>query len=92
MAEHEVGATLTADFGATKGDNRDYFVPDFGLDHDIIATAEVIKSTEKKLHKAFTADYGATSAPVNPRDYFVPDFGIDHDILNTTGSIRNAEA
>lgn len=70
---------------------RNYVVPDFGVDQDIINVTTSINNTEAKLKKSFTADFGATAAPVNPRDYKVPNFGVDQDILNVKNSIRVTE-
>jgi len=82
---------LHADFGATAstvGTPRNYVVPDFGVDHEILNTQNAIKISEKKLGKKLTADFGATANGVNPRNYVVPDFGVDRDIISTKNSIK----
>jgi len=56
---------------------RDYKVPDFGVDSDIIGVQSAVQQSEKNLGTKMTASFGAKAAPVNPRDYVVPDFGID---------------
>jgi hypothetical protein len=70
---------------------RDYVVPDYGVDQDIINVTTSIKNTEKKLNKTFTADFGQVAASVNPRDYFVPHFGVDQDIKNVKNSLEVTE-
>jgi len=70
----------------------DYKVPDFGADHDMIAAASNIKGSEAKLGHKFTADFGATAAPVNPRGYTVPNFGIDRDIEASLKNLKDQES
>jgi len=86
---------LTADFGANApgvATPRNYVVPDFGVDKDIIATTNSISTAEKKLGKKVHADFGANASNVaTPRNYVVPDFGVDKDIIATTNSISTAE-
>ena len=65
-----------------------YFVPDFGVDRDIINVTDAISQSEKVLKKDLHADFKADKPGVaTPRNYFVPDFGVDHDIKATTSSI-----
>lgn len=85
-----MGQTLHADFGATDGVPRDYFVPNFGVDEDINATHRNIRAAQTKLKHNLTADFGATDGV--PRDYFVPNFGVDHDIITTQRNIALEEA
>jgi len=51
---------MHADFGQTASNvatPRNYFVPDFGVDNDIIRTKNSIGSSETILKKKFTADF-----------------------------------
>ena len=65
-----------------------YFVPDFGVDSDIINATNAISQSEKVLKKNLHASFKADKPTVaTPRNYFVPDFGVDHDIMITTNSI-----
>jgi hypothetical protein len=69
-----------------------YFVPDFGVDQEIIDATNAIKVSEKALKKDFNASFGFTESTVaTPRNYVVPDFGVDKDIKATTASIAQAE-
>jgi hypothetical protein len=65
--------------------DHDYFVPNFGVDQDIIATHKNIAAAENKykhkMHATFKKPKG------HPVDYFVPNFGVDHDIKATTTNI-----
>jgi len=84
---------LHADFGATKNpvNPRDYFVPDFGTDHEIQYTTNSIAQAESALGTTLHASFEDKKNPVNPRDYFVPDFGVDHDIEHVQHSIEISE-
>lgn len=84
---------MTANFGDLKApvNPRNYFVPNFGIDQDIIDVHRSIKGSEKKLGQKFTADFGLQKAAVNPRDYVVPDFGLDINIKDAQSNIKNAE-
>lgn len=65
----------------------DYFVPDFGVDHDIEASLNDMRNTEDKLaHKLVIPE-----AKEPDRNYFVPDFGVDHDVENTLNNISLEE-
>merc|ERR1719263_181490 len=66
----------------------DYFVPNFGVDKDIMATQKHIADSEKKLGHIFTVKDPA--AP--PDDYTVPNFGVDADILTTKKNLASAES
>lgn len=78
---------LVADFGATASTvatPRNYVVPDFGVDQDIIRSKNSISQAESVLKKKLHADFSQTASNVaTPRNYVVPDFGVDHEILNT---------
>ena len=66
---------------------RDYFVPNFGEDHDIAAAQKHIKDAETELKHNWVP---ALKGKPDPTDYRVPDFGMDHDIVNTKNSISSS--
>merc|ERR1712070_461924 len=68
-----------------------YFVPDFGLSHEVLYTENNIRNAEKELGHEMTADFGANKNGDNPRGYTVPDFGLDHDILDSLGDLKLEE-
>ena len=76
---------MHADFSAKAApvNPRNYFVPNFGPDEDMINVNTSINNTEKRLNHKFSADFGANANPLNPRGYFVPDFGLDTDIVSS---------
>jgi len=82
---------MTADFGfdkSTVDTPRDYFVPDFGVDHDIAYTENNIKMAETAIGHEMIADFGFDKSTVDtPRNYFVPDFGLDEDIAGVVSSL-----
>ena len=52
---------------------RDYFVPNFGEDHDIKSTKQHMAAAETSLGHVMQASFAAPAEP--PRNYFVPNFG-----------------
>ena len=66
---------------------RDYFVPNFGKDNDMIATEKHILDQEKIF-----GPWTLKNVTKIDRDYKVPNFGIDSDILNTQNSLKSSEA
>ena len=68
---------------------RDYFVPNFGVDHDIKMTDLNIGEAEEQHGQKLTVEPKAK--PI-PRNYFVPNFGKDHDIKATELHLAKAEA
>ena len=82
---------VTPKLAGAKGDapaKVGYFVPNFGVDRDIIATKKHIKDSEKKLKHVWTPKKNAKSAPT---DYKVANFGLDRDILAADASIKSTE-
>ena len=60
----------------------DYDVPNFGVDHDILATQKHIGDAEINLsHKLLFKELPKSAE--YPIDYPVPNFGVDHDIRAT---------
>lgn len=67
-----------------------YFVPDFGVDNDVLNTQKHLADSEGKLgHKLFATFKKSEGHPV---DYFVPNFGADqNDVRLTQSNIEEAE-
>ena len=60
---------MHADFKATenKVNPRNYFVPNFGPDEDMINVNTSINNSEKRLNHKFTADFKDDENKLNPR-------------------------
>jgi len=87
-AEKYHGHVMEASFDPPKEPKRDYFVPHFGEDEDILATKKNIAAAEKALGH----EYDTSPPPKDPpRDYFVPHFGEDEDIKSTKAIIAATE-
>lgn len=69
----------------------DYFVPNFGPDHDIAATHSNIANSEKRLNHKMNASFDDNENKLNPRDYFVPNFGMDRDIKASLKNLKDQE-
>ena len=65
----------------------DYPVPNFGVDHEILAADTGLAYAEKQLKHKLVID----PKPEYPTDYPVPNFGVDHDIIETKESIATTE-
>ena len=72
-----------------KEPKRDYFVPNFGADHDVINSAKSIKDAETKLKHKWTPKKNPKPTAT---DYFVPNFGMDSDIVTTQSNMAKTEA
>lgn len=57
----------------------DYFVPNFGVDKDILDQQADLAVAEQQLEHKFEVK---ESAKPHPTDYKVPNFGVDEDIKN----------
>ena len=83
---------MNADFGmdkSTVATPRNYFVPDFGVDEDVVGVQAAIGNAEVDLGKKMTADFGMDKSTVaTPRNYVVPDFGLDEDIAGVQASVN----
>lgn len=88
-AEDQLKHKMQATFKPPKGHPVDYFVPNFGQDHDIKLTQDNLKQSEEDLKHKWVPDL-SKKKPL-PRDYFVPNFGVDHDIKTTQNSLNIAE-
>jgi len=73
---------------------RNYFVPNFGVDHDISDTHNSLSLMENKMGHWNWPPPGAhpNGGPDHPQDYFVPHFGEDQDVINTKASIKQQES
>jgi hypothetical protein len=79
---------------AYSGHPVDYFVPDFGVSHEIRYTQDNIANAEKTFnHQLATSfDFDKKGNPENPRDYTAtPDFGLDVDIKASLGNLALEE-
>ena len=68
---------------------RNYYIPNFGKDRDVLDVEQSLKEAVKVRGKNFknNTQWVITEEMVHPkykekRDYFVPNFGIDKDILD----------
>ena len=77
---------------APKSHPVDYFVPNFGIDEDVIDTQNSIKSEERRQGVTWNASLKKDQAKPHPTDYFVPDFGIDDDIEDSLSNLKAAES
>jgi hypothetical protein len=66
-----------------------YFVPNFGLDHDILGADANLKLTEERLGHKLHIETDPPKGP--PKDYFVPNFGMDFDIKSSLSNLKEAE-
>ena len=78
--------------GALKPDFPiNYPVPNFGVDHDIKASQNSLKISEKALGKTLHANFDQKTNAVNTRNYKVASFGVDHDIKASENSLKITE-
>jgi hypothetical protein len=78
---------MQASFDAPATPPRNYFVPHFGEDEDVMATKKNEKLAAAQLHHVWVPKDPPTPPPM---DYFVPNFGVDHDIITTQNNFKNA--
>lgn len=79
---------MSASFKKPAAPPRDYFVPNFGVDKDILMTDLNIGEAEAQHSHQLTVEKPA--API-PRNYFVPNFGKDADIKDSEADLKLAE-
>lgn len=83
-----MGKKFQATFSQPVAPPRDYFVPNFGADHDISMTGlNLAESEEQHGHKLVAEE----PAKEIPRNYFIPNFGKDKEIIATQKHIVDAE-
>merc|ERR1711990_1163703 len=70
----------------------DYFVPNFGVDNEVAASAASLSETEKLMEHKFNLPDPDNQKPGYDTDYFVPNFGADHDIANIKDAITQTES
>ena len=85
---------------------KDYFIPNFGVDHEIITTQANYANAGGKLVQqrsipACNTDGGCKTETAaaqklqadmdkHPKDYFIPNFGVDSDIKSTLKNYASA--
>ena len=76
---------------STKADayKKDYFVPNFGADKDMVATKKHYEEAERKY--GYFWDVLKPKPKPHPVDYFVPHFGEDPDITASKKNLKDAE-
>lgn len=80
--------TAAQPFSKPDGHKVDYFVPNFGVDKEMISDANNLAEAEKNLG-AWDYKPAAVAWKLN---YAVPNFGIDHDIGDTLESEKQTSA
>ena len=71
-----------------------YFIPNFGPDHDIKASQLHLSKTEKKMKHKLDWDRITAEAEAEksiPKDIKVNDFGQDKDIITTLNNLKSSE-
>jgi len=70
---------------------RDYRVPNFGQDHEILASDESLAQAEGAIGSKFDAK-SLEQPKEYPLGYTVPNFGQDRDITDSITNTANTEA
>ena len=65
-----------------------YYVPNFGVDHNILTTMNSLKIAERGAKKSLRANFAQSD---NPKDLRLPDFGKDEEIKNSLAAIPESE-
>lgn len=81
--------TAAFDFNPPDKKIKDYDVPNFGKDKEIIAAEQHINEAEAKYGKWDLKGY---TKPDHPMDYRVPNFGMDVDIADSIASEKSTSA
>ena len=77
---------------------KNYAVPNFGVDSDILDSqqnlhhAEIDLNHDLNLKAGGSVSTGVDDFDGHPMSYKVPDFGIDRDILDSLSNLKNTEA
>lgn len=69
----------------------DYFVPNFGVDHDVKSTWGSITQAEGRYKRKWKAVLKKDVPKGHPTDYFVPNFGVDADIKASLKNLADAQ-
>merc|ERR1711935_123786 len=96
-AGHHVTASVFGDHNAVPAHPVDYFVPNFGVDHEVGSTQSTITDTEGKLgHNLVVCKAGAFGAlGACPTPIAVPHtlkLGLDADIVTSQDNLSASEA
>lgn len=65
-----------------------YYIPNFGMDHNILTTMNSLKIAEKGAHKELKASFAQNDAPVDMR---IPDLGADEDVKFSLAAIKETQ-
>ena len=76
---------------APKSHPMDYYVPDFGLDHEILSTLGNAKLEEKLLNNPWKPTLKKDLPDPHPTNYYVPNFGLDTDMKASLSNLKNME-
>ena len=64
-----------------------YYIPNFGVDHSILASMNSLRIAEKEEKKELKAKFVQESSP----DMRIPDLGKDEDVKNSLASIDETQ-
>ena len=70
---------------------RNYFIPNFGVDNEILATQAHLAQSEALIGQKMNVESLTPPAPFK-NGYFVPNFGQDNEITTSLDNTKNAEA
>ena len=65
-----------------------YYVPNFGVDHNILTTMNSLKIAERGAKKELKANFAQME---KPKDMRIVDLGKDEDVMNAALSIKESE-
>jgi len=71
-----------------KGFKKNYFIPNFGEDENVVSTQQNVNAAE--VSTGHTWNWAKAGKP-NKMDYFVPNFGLDNEVVATKQSASEAE-
>ena len=78
---------MQASFTSPADPPRNYFVPNFGKDKEIIDSEIDLAQQEKSQGHKFSSSFTPAAEP--PRDYPVPNFGKDNEIITAQKNIAD---
>jgi hypothetical protein len=65
-----------------------YYIPNFGEDHNILTTLNSLKIAEKTAGKSLKASFAQNDAPADMR---IPDLGADEDVRFSLAAIKESQ-
>jgi len=65
-----------------------YYIPNFGMDHNILTTMNSLKIAEKGAKKELKATFAQNDAPADLR---IPDLGKDEDVVFSLAAINESQ-